>query len=89
MSSKAVASIGFSPAASALLLVTLPSIANAADAAYVRTFNDRNATGEELANAFFGNTHDFTDFLQRQRFVTVIQTETVNDDLLFALIQAI
>ena len=53
MSSKAVASIGLSLAASALLLVTVPSIANAADAAYVRTFNDRNATGEELANAFF------------------------------------
>lgn len=53
MSCKAVASIGLSLAASALLLVTLPSIANAADAAYVQAFNDRNATGEELANAFF------------------------------------
>ena len=43
-------------AVSALLLTGLPNVAIAADApdsAYEKTFSNRSATGEELANAFF------------------------------------
>ena len=51
-------SIGFTSkglrfAVSALMLMGVPSIALAADASYDRAFSNRNATGEDLTNAFF------------------------------------
>lgn len=40
-------------AVSAFLLIGIPSVTLAADAPYDKAFSNRNATGEELANAFF------------------------------------
>lgn len=40
-------------AASVFFSMSLPSVTLSADASYVQTFDNRNATGEELANAFF------------------------------------
>lgn len=40
-------------AAAAILTVTLPNITFAADTSYEKVFSNQNATGEELANAFF------------------------------------
>jgi len=56
MFSARIFSASLGPAVSAMLLMALPSFAIAADApasGYEKTFSDRNATGEELANAFF------------------------------------
>lgn len=47
------ASKGLIFAVSALLLIGIPSVVLAADASYDKAFSNKNATGEELANAFF------------------------------------
>ena len=50
---KKIVSTGVFIAASAVLLMSIPSITFAADASYEKVFKDKNATGDDLARAFF------------------------------------
>ena len=50
---KKIVSTGVFIAASAFLLMSIPSITFAADASYEKVFKDKNATGDDLARAFF------------------------------------
>ena len=53
MVSVGLASKGLRFVFSAFLLMSLPSVAFAADASYVQTFGSKTSNGDELANAFF------------------------------------
>ncbi len=43
--------------------------------------------GFELPNSFFGHAQFRADFLERERLLAVIQSESADDDLLFAVVQ--
>ncbi len=46
-------------------------------------------TGFQLANSLLGDTQLLAHFLERQRLKAVVQTESANNDLLFAMIQRV